>query len=51
MLGSSAMAKFELEFYEEERGDQPVLRWLREELTPTKRRGGSRRPTAGEMAA
>ena len=38
MLGSGAMAKFELEFYEDENGDVPVLRWLREELTPTKRR-------------
>ena len=27
-----------LEFYEDEHGDQPVLRWLREELTPTQRR-------------
>ena len=32
------MAKYELEFYEDENGDAPVLRWLREELTPTKRR-------------
>ena len=38
MLGSGAMAKCELEFYEDENGDVPVLRWLREELTPTKRR-------------
>src|SRR4051794_3344970 len=29
---------FTLEFYEDEHGDQPVLRWLREELTPTQRR-------------
>lgn len=29
---------YELEFYEDEDGDSPVLRWLREELTPTKRR-------------
>jgi hypothetical protein len=29
---------YELEFYEDENGDQPVLRWLREELTPTQRR-------------
>jgi phage-related protein len=29
---------YTLEFYEDERGDQPVLRWLREELTPTQRR-------------
>lgn len=27
-----------LEFYEDDRGDQPVLRWLREELTPVQRR-------------
>lgn len=38
MLGSGAMSKYELEFYEDENGDAPVLRWLREELTPTKRR-------------
>lgn len=29
---------FTLEFYEDEDGDQPVLRWLREGLTPTQRR-------------
>src|SRR5436190_17963473 len=29
---------YTLEFYEDEHGDQPVLRWLREELTPTQRR-------------
>jgi phage-related protein len=29
---------FTLEFYADEHGDQPVLRWLREELTPTQRR-------------
>ncbi len=29
---------FTLEFYEDEHGDQPVLRWLREDLTPTQRR-------------
>jgi hypothetical protein len=32
------MAPFELEFYAEPDGDQPVLRWLREDLTPTQRR-------------
>lgn len=32
------MPRHELEFYEDEYGDSPVLRWLREELTPTKRR-------------
>jgi len=32
------VAKYELEFYEDEDGDSPVLRWLREELTPAKRR-------------
>jgi putative component of toxin-antitoxin plasmid stabilization module len=30
--------RFQLEFYEDVRGDSPVLRWLREELTPTQRR-------------
>lgn len=29
---------FTLEWYEDELGDKPVLRWLREELTPQKRR-------------
>ena len=29
---------YRLEFYEDENGDQPVLRWLRKELTPTQRR-------------
>ena len=29
---------FELEFYEDENGDEPVLRWLREDLTPMQRR-------------
>jgi phage-related protein len=29
---------FELEFYEDEYGDEPVLRWLREDLTPMQRR-------------
>jgi hypothetical protein len=32
------VVEYELEFYEDENGDQPVRRWLREELTPTKRR-------------
>lgn len=32
------MANFELEFYEDENGDQPVRRWLREELTLAKRK-------------
>lgn len=27
-----------IEFYEDEYGDKPVLRWIKEELTPTKRR-------------
>jgi phage-related protein len=30
--------RFELRFYEDEQGRSPVLRWLREELTPTQRR-------------
>jgi hypothetical protein len=38
MLGSSAMPAYELEFYEDASGDQPVLRWLREELTLAKRK-------------
>jgi phage-related protein len=32
------VGEFTIEFYEDERGDQPVLRWLREELTPVQRR-------------
>ena len=36
--GSRSVATYELEFYEDENGDVPVLRWLREELTPAKRR-------------
>lgn len=30
--------RFTLEFYEDKHGDSPVLRWLREQLTPTQRR-------------
>jgi hypothetical protein len=30
--------RFRLDFYEDEHGGSPVLRWLREELTPTQRR-------------
>lgn len=29
---------YEIEFYETEDGDQPARRWMKEELTPTKRR-------------
>lgn len=32
------MAAFTLEFYADAAGDQPVLRWLREDLTTTQRR-------------
>ena len=38
MVGSALVRAYELEFYEDEHGDSPVLRWLREDLTPTKRR-------------
>jgi hypothetical protein len=38
MLGSSGMATYELEFYEDAHGDQPVRRWLRDDLSPRKRR-------------
>ncbi len=31
------MATYRLEFYEDEHGDKPVIRWIREELTPTQR--------------
>ena len=37
MLGSRAVVTYRLEFYEDERGDAPVHRWLREELTLAKR--------------
>lgn len=37
MLGSPPVATYELEFYEDERGDKPVLRWVREGLTRTQR--------------
>jgi hypothetical protein len=30
--------RHQLELYEDERGDAPVLRWLREDLSPRKRR-------------
>ncbi|MFT3914123.1 MAG: hypothetical protein QM704_08390 [Anaeromyxobacteraceae bacterium] len=32
------VAAYEIEFYEDAHGDAPVLRWLREELSPRKRR-------------
>jgi hypothetical protein len=38
VLRSAAVAEYEIEFYEDEHGDTPVLRWLREELSPRKRR-------------
>lgn len=37
MLGSRAVATYTLEFYEDERGEKPVLRWIREQLTLTQR--------------
>jgi hypothetical protein len=37
VLGSRAVATYRLEFYEDARGDKPVLRWIREELTRTQR--------------
>ncbi len=37
MLGSRAVATYRLELYEDEHGDAPVRRWLREELTLAKR--------------
>jgi hypothetical protein len=37
MLGSRGVATYEIEFYEDEHGDAPVRRWLREELTLPKR--------------
>jgi hypothetical protein len=37
VVGSGAVATYQLEFYEDENGDEPVRRWIREELTPTQR--------------
>lgn len=31
------MGKYRLEFYEDETGDEPVRRWLREDLSRTQR--------------
>jgi phage-related protein len=33
-----AVVRYQLEFYADEAGDQPVLRWLRDALSPTQRR-------------
>jgi phage-related protein len=30
--------RYTIDFYEDEHGESPVLRWLREDLTPTQRR-------------
>ena len=38
MPDPAVVADYEIELYEDERGDAPVLRWLREELSPRKRR-------------
>lgn len=38
MLGSHPVPGYELEFYADEHGDQPVRRWLLGELSPRKRR-------------
>jgi hypothetical protein len=32
------VTRFTLEFYEDDQGESPVLRWLREQLTPMQRR-------------
>jgi hypothetical protein len=37
-VSCGAMADYRIEFYEDEHGNAPVLRWLREELSPRKRR-------------
>ncbi len=37
MVGSRPVATYELEFYEDQNGDKPVLRWVREDLTRTQR--------------
>jgi hypothetical protein len=38
VLGSCTVPAYELEFYQDEDGDEPVRRWLREDLTPAKRK-------------
>lgn len=35
--GIPPVPTYQLEFYEDERGEKPVLRWIREELTLTQR--------------
>jgi Gp49-like protein DUF891 len=37
VLGFRPVATYTLEFYEDERGDKPVLRWIREDLSRTQR--------------
>lgn len=37
MMGSRPVATYELEFYEDEKGDPPVRRWITEKLTRTQR--------------
>jgi hypothetical protein len=37
MLGSGAVATYDIEFYEDENGDEPVRRWLTKELTRAQR--------------
>jgi hypothetical protein len=37
MVGSATVAAYKLEFYEDARGDQPVRRWLTEELSRSQR--------------
>jgi hypothetical protein len=37
MLGSASVANYQLEFYEDEKGDRPVRRWIAEELTRSQR--------------
>ncbi len=37
VLRRAPMSQYRLEFFEDEDGDQPVRRWLREELTRTQR--------------
>ncbi len=38
MMGSRPVATYLIEFYEDEHGDEPARRWLRDELSPRKRR-------------
>lgn len=37
-MSTADAPRFEIEFYADERGEQPCLQWIKEDLSPTKRR-------------